>query len=92
MPENSDLSRNVCPGSDQNASGNAHDTFIRTTASCHWKPGSRIISHIDSDDGKVPVIEFPDIWAIFECRGLLTISVRVRAESAEEVHGMIIWG
>lgn len=45
-----------------------------------------LIGHVDADDGKIAVFQFPNIRAIFECRGFLAVGVRVRADSAKEVH------
>ena len=38
--------------------------------------------------GKVTVFEFPDVRTILESRGLLTVGVWIRANSADEVHGV----
>jgi hypothetical protein len=85
--QGSDLSGNVRPGSNQNAARNANDALIGAAACCHWQFGTGFIRHVDTDDGKIAIFEFPNVRTVFKRWGFLSIFVWIRAESAEEVHG-----
>jgi hypothetical protein len=55
--------------------------LIRPAASRRWQDSPQFLSPIDTNDGKVPGLEFPDIRAPSQSDGLLTIGMRVRAKS-----------
>lgn len=76
----------VALGVHQQIAWQTDDSFIRAAAGGWWQFGGGSIRDVNSDDGKVAVVEFPDVRATATTDGLCFIIMRVGTDAFDESH------
>jgi len=74
---------NVPARIDQNAPGEADDSFVRTAAG-RCRKLARNIGDVGPDYGEITVFQFPDVRAAVERLGFCPVRVRVGANATKE--------
>ena len=87
-PVASDPCGDVGLGIHEDATRHTDDAFVRAAPGGGRQERLGRIGHVDADDGKIAILQLPNIRAIFQRGCPLAVGMRIRADSAEEVHGV----
>jgi helix-turn-helix protein len=80
---------NVRLGADQNPPWNPDNPLVRPAARPERQLPYRGLGDIRADNGEVAVIQFKDVRATIQARGLLAVGMRPRAKSSNE-HTLVV--